>query len=82
MNSYNWGDGRWILTFIVGSKYCTVAAAYAAAEEVFESVLAWAREVDPDGSVTPFVVLSETYVPSSVFDWYLENELSQVQVNA
>lgn len=80
MNIHNWLDGRYVVQFIVGGKYCTALVEHAEPQAVFEAVKEWHEEIDPSGSLVPFVVVSDMYVSQDIADWYVENELAQVRV--
>lgn len=81
MNVYNWQEGKYVITFIVGNKYCTCLVDRVRNEtDVFDAVKEWHDEQDPNGVMVPFVVVSDMFVTQAVADWYIENNLTQVQV--
>jgi hypothetical protein len=71
MNAWDWSEGTYFTTFIVGSRYVTVLHAYKAFPTVIEEVL----ELVGDKSKTPFAILSSICCPPDVV---IDNELAEL----
>lgn len=70
MNAYNWPDGCYFTTFIVGARYITVMHCYVSFENVVEAVLELAGK-----EKTPFVIVSSIVCTPEVI---VDNELAEL----
>jgi hypothetical protein len=74
LNAWNWEEGTYFTTFIVGARYITVLHINARFEQIVEEVL---ELVGKDK--TPFVIVSSICCNPEVI---LDNELAELVIGA
>lgn len=71
MNAYEWAEGQYLTTFIIGNRYVTVLHSYQSFPKVIEETLEYVGEKNR----TPFVILSSICCH---VDTVIEHELAEL----